>query len=322
MKNSHYTQCGFISKKLVFLLMFIASLVLATGKPVYAKMKVIDILVVYDQAAENYATPWYIPHDNMYLTAQHNVTSTNLYLQDSGANFSFGLVGAVKVTHRELGIWADKSTKGQHLLNRLNLASQRLIDLRNQYNADLVVYLSGTMTDLCGMASLVNASNLKISGGNGKYNPNYNNAGRYVEPFSSRIFWTTAVVGMGCGSRTFAHELGHIMGLKHSIREGDKRGDIAPYGVGHGVDGLFGTVMTYWWSYIQQRPKHSHFSNPQVSLHGVPSGVPGRNGADAVRAMNEVASYYSHISDCWVRRSTYMGASYSCDRRRSSRLSR
>ena len=102
------------------------------------------------------------------------------------------------------------------------------------------------------------------------------------------------VVGT-CGASTLAHELGHLMGLGHSVWQASN----APTGTwrwsrGHGVDQDFGTIMSYG------PPRGSGqwlevFSDPQRHCTGAleepkPCGVePGEvNGADAVASLNAV----------------------------------
>ncbi|MES2819344.1 MAG: RICIN domain-containing protein [Pseudomonadota bacterium] len=98
-----------------------------------------------------------------------------------------------------------------------------------------------------------------------------------------------SVTGPKCGPTTLAHELGHNMGLMHSRRQGDTGGTRYPYALGHGVDGLFGTIMTYPWVYNGARGV-SKFSNPRIDCGGQPCGVPEGQPlqADAAKAVNNV----------------------------------
>ena len=70
------------------------------------------------------------------------------------------------------------------------------------------------------------------------------------------------LVGIDCGVTTFAHELGHNMGLGHSYKQ-NSQGGVWPWARGHGVNGLFSTIMAYPQSYgtYTQLPV---FSNPNV----------------------------------------------------------
>lgn len=104
------------------------------------------------------------------------------------------------------------------------------------------------------------------------------------------------VVGPKCGALAMAHELGHTMGLTHSRKQGDTSGARYAYGMGHGVDNSFATIMTY--EYLFNAPKVAKYSNPNIQCNGIPCGVPEgySNSADAARAINnvrsEMASFY------------------------------
>jgi len=65
-----------------------------------------------------------------------------------------------------------------------------------------------------------------------------------------------AKTGYYCHVTSFVHELGHNMGLMHDrANSGTAKGATA-YGYGYGVNGSFGTAMSYLW------PKLIKFSNP------------------------------------------------------------
>ncbi len=105
-----------------------------------------------------------------------------------------------------------------------------------------------------------------------------------------------SVVGPGCGPNTLAHELGHNMGLAHSRAQGDTGGTRYRYGLGHGVDGKFATLMAYPSAYHASRvPK---YSNPTLQCSGLPCGVPVGQPEEAYAALalnnvrEELSAFY------------------------------
>ena len=91
-----------------------------------------------------------------------------------------------------------------------------------------------------------------------------------------------------CGAGTTAHEIGHVMGLGHSVIQRDN----APTGTfrwarGHGVFQIFGTTMTYEYLY-GGAPVLDLFSDPDRDCKGLPCGVAAdrTDAADAVAALN------------------------------------
>ncbi|MES2675957.1 MAG: carbohydrate-binding protein [Pseudomonadota bacterium] len=95
--------------------------------------------------------------------------------------------------------------------------------------------------------------------------------------------WTWNVVGPNCGPMTMAHELGHNMGLNHSRRQGNTTGTRYRYGVGHGVDNQFVTIMAYSQSFNASRI--SRFSNPNILCRNLPCGIPVGQDQEAYAAL-------------------------------------
>ena len=88
----------------------------------------------------------------------------------------------------------------------------------------------------------------------------------------------------GASATVAAHELGHVMGLAHSARQGETIGSFR-WSRGHylGVSDL-GTLMSYGINV----PGHIVLSNPDADCAGVPCGVPidQPDGADAVGSLD------------------------------------
>lgn len=110
--------------------------------------------------------------------------------------------------------------------------------------------------------------------------------------FQSNPRYARNVVHPRAGVTTFLHELGHNMTLGHSRRQGNV-GGVYESGVGHGVDGLFGTVMAY--AYLFNAPRIPQFSNARQQCSGVPCGIPEGQpeSADAAFSLNQLRSAFA-----------------------------
>jgi len=185
-------------------------------------------------------------------TAMQNwVTQTNNMYKDSNIDIQLRLVGTAP--HEQAGADMDA------VLTSLR-EDTTAVNLRNKYGADFVTQLH--KTGECGIGYM---------------------------SVSASYAWN--VVGPDCGPLAMAHELGHNMGLNHSRKQGDTAGARYPYALGHGVDGLFGTVMTYAWLYVNKASgRVAKFSNPDVNCLGAPCGVAAGqpDQANAALALNNV----------------------------------
>ncbi|WDE06708.1 hypothetical protein SG34_007335 [Thalassomonas viridans] len=145
---------------------------------------------------------------------------------------------------------------------------------RDQFNADFVVVLGSKNSTwqgtTCGIAGDIYG--LKIF-------PDH-------DTYESYAYNITA---NDCGNTTltFMHELGHNMGLGHSVRQGAE-GGVYKYGVGYGVDYEFATIMAY----PQEFNTSTHlpvFSDPGRTCNNSYScGV--SNVADSQRALANVTN--------------------------------
>ncbi len=139
-------------------------------------------------------------------------------------------------------------------------SSDTIAALRDQYAADFVIQLS-PIDDYCGIAYVT------------------------VSPD-----WAFSVVDPRCSVTTFAHEIGHNMGLRHDFIEDPEGGVLYTYARGHGETENFRTIMAYYSSF--QASRLHVFSNPRIDIcKGSPCGVPAGQPeeADASLAVNNEA---------------------------------
>lgn len=218
---------------------------------------VVDVLAVYTPAAREDAGG----RAEIEATIDLWVAETNGAYADSGVTLEVHLVEAAEVDYVEQdGMDADLDT-----LADVEGELEGVHALRDESGADLVV-LVVVLNDIpwCGIAHLLTS---------GSQSP---------EPAFS-------VVGMGCGGRSFAHELGHNMGLLH-----DRHLDSGlPYKIdpwAHGYvnqpgleagaspDSRWITIMAYW-DQCADAGVHCgailRFANPDLEYVGDPMGVPG-----------------------------------------------
>lgn len=231
----------------------------------------IDVMILY--------TPGLVNRFGNSLAARLDqlVALANQAYIDSGVAINLRLV------HTQQVDYSDKTTNIaalNALTNGSNPALANVARLRNTYGADLVSLIRpfnyDTSGGSCGVAWLGGANGQPIS--------------LYGDLAYSVISDGNDAQGSGyyCLDLSFAHELGHNMGSAHDRANSDSQGAFS-YSYGYGIDGVFGTVM----SYID--PRIGKFSNPNITCStGIACGTSTDNNALSLNnTRNDVANFKS-----------------------------
>lgn len=235
----------------------------------------VDVLVLYiDEAQQTSAGRDIDARIGAYIEY------SNQAFENSNVDMRLRLVGAERVD-------LDYTYVTSENLGALR-SNSAVAGLRQEYGADLVTLLnlrqpmSGGY--ICGIGY--------VPWGDAS-------TGRLASNAGSAAF---SLVGVDCGLSTFAHELGHNMSLGHSYVQ-NSGGGVWEWARGHGVQGLFSTVMAYPQSF-GTRNQIQIFSNPDVvGCSGQPCGVDHNQpqGADASRNLNnlaqQIADFMPHVTD-------------------------
>jgi hypothetical protein len=214
---------------------------------------VIDVLIVYTQAAEN----WAGGPNGILNWINLGVSETNSAYEFSGVLQRILLVQAEKVAYTESNSF---STNLNDLRNGVGLLSS-VPTLRNAYGVDLVsMIVRPTSPDACGIAFIMTSVSTAFAPSG------YN------------------VVDAPCVSpnSTLAHEFGHNMGLRHDWFMDSGQ---TPFTYAHGYVNTvarFRTIMSYPNSCSAlgfSCTRILAFSNPDQLYLGVPMGIAGGTNA-------------------------------------------
>ncbi|WP_206485604.1 M12 family metallo-peptidase [Thalassotalea sp. G2M2-11] len=227
----------------------------------------VDLMAVYtDRMAEAY-------NGEPLTRIQHLVNLTNQIFEDSGVLIHLNLVHSESVDYEvsDVSIAMDKLTYNSFPFDgaiRKNRFEKRA-DLFVLFDIGLFTKRGGELVS--GQASLPVRGDVT-----NKYD---------------RL--TVSLVSANSSDSVFIHEIGHNLGLKHSRKQiiGDSPPPTFPYALGYGIDTEFTTIMAYP-SAFNGAPQLLKFSSPLIDCLGYPCGVDADidplNGADAVRALNEM----------------------------------
>jgi hypothetical protein len=215
----------------------------------------IDVLVVYTPRARAAAGG----AASMASLIALAVGNANSAYANSGAGQRIRLVHSAEIAYDET---PDMATD----LGRLRGTADGFMDgvhgLRDQYRADLVGLLTDG-DDACGIGYLMTS----------------------VSPGFAPNAFTVTAWNCAAGNLSFAHELGHNMGLHHDVANAGGP-VVRPYAYGYQDPGFFRTVMAYACA-SASCPRVQHFSTPARTYGGRPTGV--AQASENARVLDETA---------------------------------
>lgn len=208
---------------------------LATLLDAPSAQTIIDVLVLYDSDVENL-------YSDVSARVNHLFYVSNTIYKDSGLNIA---INVKNILHYN----TTTSPALEEIAN-----DEEVQAVRVQNKADMVLIYQENKTDgfgLCGIA----------------YRPeSYDEEDHFESAMFSQVY-------ANCPVDVTAHELGHNMGLGHSQLQDGSNLTPFSYGLGHGVDGKFATVMAYAFEFNTEN-QILKFSSPDYEcVTGFPCGI-------------------------------------------------
>ncbi|WKD50119.1 M12 family metallo-peptidase [Microbulbifer spongiae] len=170
---------------------------------------------------------------------------TNMSYENSEVQTRVKIVHAYQTGYSDSGNFA---TDLNSFSNTSNAHTQQLYDLRNQYNADIMMLLTGNNYSGCGQARSIGATEQNAL--------------------------AAAKESCATGNYSFGHEIGHLFGARHIISQDPS---MTPFPYGHGycnvTAGTWRTVMAYNCPQGTGGSRIQYWSNPDVYIQGQATGT-------------------------------------------------
>lgn len=219
----------------------------------------IDVLVVYTGDARSAAGG----AANIKSIIQNAIDVSNTAYANSNVPQRLNLVHAGEVNYNEVNDLGDA-------LNWVN-NNATVASLRNTLGADLVALVTEGGVN-CGLGYVM----------------------RTVDVAFENLAFSAIKRSCAVANLSFAHELGHNMGLEHDPANGVNPADASyPYSFAHFVNGKFRTVMSYSDQCSSGCTKAPHFSNPSKNYIGIATGISNqRDNARALRNTDSIVAAF------------------------------